>query len=142
MCSSASWRTIQITRCRRCRKKEPLERSATQRRSPLQPVTSSISFTGPLYFIYKIITVINACKQLKTAYPDHTFVPVYWMASEDHDFDEIKYFRLYGKKYTWETDQQGAVGRFSTRDLAPLLKEVPGDATIFKDGLYKDTAAK
>lgn len=94
-------------------------------------------FTGPLYFIYKIITVINACKQLKTAYPDHTFVPVYWMASEDHDFDEIKYFRLYGKKYTWESDQQGAVGRFSTRDLAPLLKEIPGDITIFRDAYTK-----
>ena len=54
-------------------------------------------FTGPLYFLYKIVTVINACKQLKQAYPDYTFVPVYWMASEDHDFDEIKYFKLNGK---------------------------------------------
>ncbi|MCX8490499.1 MAG: bacillithiol biosynthesis BshC, partial [Cyclobacteriaceae bacterium] len=60
-------------------------------------------FTGPLYFIYKIITVINACKELKAAYPGYHFVPVYWMASEDHDYEEIKYFRLYGKKYVWST---------------------------------------
>src|SRR5690606_10184784 len=39
-------------------------------------------FTGPLYFIYKIITVINACKKLKEQYPAFDFVPVYWMASE------------------------------------------------------------
>src|SRR5580765_292516 len=36
-------------------------------------------FTGPLYFIYKIITVINTCKQLQRAYPDDHFVPVYWL---------------------------------------------------------------
>lgn len=94
-------------------------------------------FTGPLYFIYKIITVINTCKQLKQAYPQHDFVPVYWMASEDHDYDEIKSFRLYGKKYTWETKQQGAVGRFHTDDFKKLLAEIPGEVTLFKNAYTK-----
>src|SRR5579859_1219330 len=43
-------------------------------------------FTGPLYFVYKIVTVINTCHTLKKHYPDFNFVPVYWMASEDHDY--------------------------------------------------------
>lgn len=94
-------------------------------------------FTGPLYFIYKIITVINTCKQLKQAYPQHDFVPVYWMASEDHDYDEIKSFRLYGKKYTWETSQQGAVGRFHTDEVKKLLAEIPGEITLFKNAYTK-----
>jgi uncharacterized protein YllA (UPF0747 family) len=64
-------------------------------------------FTGPLYFIFKIVTVINTCRQLKKEYPEYNFIPVYWMASEDHDYDEIKYFRLYGKKYVWQTSQKG-----------------------------------
>ncbi len=68
-------------------------------------------FTGPLYFIFKIVTVINTCRQLQKEYPGYKFVPVYWMASEDHDYEEIKSFRLYGKKYTWQTEQSGAVGR-------------------------------
>ncbi len=94
-------------------------------------------FTGPLYFIYKIVTVINACKQLKERYPQYDFVPVYWMASEDHDYDEIKSFRLDGKKYTWETHQQGAVGRFHTKDFKQLLPQLPGDIKIFRDAYSK-----
>ena len=94
-------------------------------------------FTGPLYFIYKIITVINACKELKAAHPDYHFVPVYWMASEDHDYEEIKYFCLYGKKYIWETNQQGGVGRFHTKDFKNLLDEIPGEISLFKDAYTK-----
>jgi len=94
-------------------------------------------FTGPLYFIYKIVTVINACKKLKETYPDFHFVPVYWMASEDHDYEEIKSFRLYGKKYTWTTEEKGAVGRFSTKGFDRLLKEIPGDITLFTEAYLK-----
>lgn len=89
-------------------------------------------FTGPLYFIYKIATVVNACKTLKEKYPDHHFVPVYWMASEDHDFDEISYFNLFGKKYEWKTDQKGAVGRFKTEGLGELLNELPEKVALFE----------
>jgi len=95
-------------------------------------------FTGPLYFIYKIVTVINACKELKSQFPDHHFVPVYWMASEDHDYDEIKYFKLYGKKYTWETDQQGAVGRFNPKSIEKLFNDIPGEISLFKRAYLKN----
>ncbi|HEX6892826.1 MAG TPA: bacillithiol biosynthesis cysteine-adding enzyme BshC, partial [Chryseolinea sp.] len=94
-------------------------------------------FTGPLYFIFKIVTVINTCARLKERYPDCNFVPVYWMASEDHDYDEIKYFKLYGKKYVWETNQSGAVGRFLTNGLSALANEVPGETTIFREAYAK-----
>ena len=94
-------------------------------------------FTGPFYFIFKIITVINTCKRLKREYPDYNFVPVYWMASEDHDYDEIKYFRLYGKKYVWTTEQQGAVGRFHTNGLTDLAKDIPGQPNLFVEAYSK-----
>lgn len=89
-------------------------------------------FTGPLYFIYKIVTVINACKKLKEAYPHYQFVPVYWMASEDHDAAEISYFHLFGKKYVWETDQQGAVGRFKPHSLSSLIHQLPEAVPLFE----------
>lgn len=94
-------------------------------------------FTGPLYFIYKIVTVINACKALKEKYPEYNFVPVYWMASEDHDFDEICYFRFNGKKFTWQTEQQGAVGRFDPKELKFIFDEIMNMPDFFKDAYLK-----
>jgi len=78
-------------------------------------------FTGPLYFLHKIISTINLTKALKTEYPDYNFVPVYWMASEDHDFDEINYFNFRGKKIQWNREDGGAVGRFDTEGLKDIL---------------------
>jgi bacillithiol biosynthesis cysteine-adding enzyme BshC len=94
-------------------------------------------FTGPLYFIYKIATVINACKRLKKEYPEYNFVPVYWAATEDHDYEEIKSFRLYGKKYIWETSQSGAVGRFDPKSISKLIDELPGNVSVFKTAYTK-----
>ena len=56
-------------------------------------------FTGPLYFFYKIIDTIIICKKLKKKYPKYNFIPVFWMASEDHDFDEINYFNYDFRHY-------------------------------------------
>lgn len=89
-------------------------------------------FTGPLYFIYKIVTVINTCKALKAEYPEYNFVPVYWMATEDHDFEEISYFYLFGKKYEWHSTEKGGVGRFSSEGLKELLDQLPERIELFE----------
>lgn len=74
-------------------------------------------FTGPLYFLYKIVSAVNLANELKAAYPDYNFVPVYWMATEDHDFEEINYFNFKNKKIRWTRDSAGPVGRLSTEGL-------------------------
>lgn len=71
-------------------------------------------FTGPLYFLYKIVSVINLTKQLKTQFPASNFVPIYWMATEDHDFDEINYFNFKQQKVSWNRESSGGVGRLKT----------------------------
>ncbi|MEJ8801275.1 bacillithiol biosynthesis cysteine-adding enzyme BshC [Pontibacter sp. H249] len=90
-------------------------------------------FTGPLYFIYKIITAINTCIQLQEKYPSYNFVPIYWMATEDHDFAEINHFNLFGKRYDWETAQTGAVGQFTTEGMDKLLAELPEKYSLFEE---------
>ena len=81
-------------------------------------------FTGPLYFIYKIISTINLAEALKKKYPDNNFVPVYWMASEDHDFEEIASMNLFSKKIKWESQTGGAVGRLKTTSLNIVIEEL------------------
>ncbi len=80
-------------------------------------------FTGPLYFLYKIISAINLAEQLKNEYPENNFVPVYWMATEDHDFEEIQYFNFKGKKISWNKEASGGVGRLSTDGLEFVFDE-------------------
>lgn len=94
-------------------------------------------FTGPLYVIYKIVTTINLARKLKVAYPAYNFVPVYWMATEDHDFEEISYFNLFSKKYTWQTQQKGAVGRMNPRELGEALKILPERLPVFEKAYLK-----
>ncbi|QSS96469.1 bacillithiol biosynthesis cysteine-adding enzyme BshC [Psychroflexus sp. ALD_RP9] len=81
-------------------------------------------FTGPLYFFYKIISTINLCEELSETYPEQNFVPMYWMASEDHDFEEINFFNFKRKKVSWTSKQTGPVGEFSTSSIDDLLNQL------------------
>lgn len=77
-------------------------------------------FTGPLYFLYKIVSTINLTTELRKKYPKYNFVPIYWMATEDHDFDEINYFNFKGKKLRWNREASGAVGNLKTEGLQAI----------------------
>ena len=97
-------------------------------------------FTGPLYIIYKIVTTIKLAQALKAAYPDYNFVPVYWMATEDHDFEEIASFHLFGQTHRWTGEHSGAVGRLNPKELDSIIKLLPGKPLIFaKAYLENDT---
>lgn len=77
---------------------------------------------GPLYTVYKILSAVKLCRQLNAAGSEFRFVPVFVMGSEDHDKEEINHFYHYGKKMEWETEQTGAIGRFSTEGLEAILE--------------------
>jgi bacillithiol synthase len=49
-------------------------------------------FTGPLYTIHKALTVIKLAKCLREQGVEA--VPVFWIASEDHDYEEVNHTRL------------------------------------------------
>ena len=93
-------------------------------------------FTGPLYFLYKIVSTINLCKELKSKFPEHNFVPMYWMATEDHDFEEINYFNFKDKKIRWNKKSTGPVGRLSTEGLDKVFELFSTEFGISENAKY------
>ncbi len=83
-------------------------------------------FTGPLYFIFKIVSAINLAKELKLKFPAKNFVPLYWMATEDHDFEEINHTYTGGKKIKWDYDAKGATGKLTIQKFEQVIKEYIG----------------
>ena len=81
-------------------------------------------FTGPLYYIYKIISTINLSRALNAYYPNYTFVPLFVTGGEDHDFEEVNHVNVFNKKLVWENDETGSVGMMKTGSLAGVLAEL------------------
>jgi bacillithiol synthase len=49
--------------------------------------------TGPLYTVYKAISIIKLAEDLRRQFP-HEFVPLFWNASDDHDWAEVNHANL------------------------------------------------
>ena len=81
-------------------------------------------FTGPLYYIFKIMSVINLAEKLKEKYPENNFIPLFITSGEDHDFAEINHLHLFNKTLTWESGQTGPTGNMDTATLRPVLDEL------------------
>lgn len=73
-------------------------------------------FTGPVFFIYKILQTIKLADFLNGKFPAKNFVPLFWLASEDHDFEEINHFKTENNYYETKAKSGGAVGRIKVED--------------------------
>jgi bacillithiol biosynthesis cysteine-adding enzyme BshC len=93
-------------------------------------------FTGPLYFLYKIVSAITLCATLKKENPDYNFVPIYWMATEDHDFEEINHFNFKNVKINWNKESYGPVGRVSTQGLKDVFEAFALELGIGENASY------
>lgn len=81
-------------------------------------------FGGPLYVIYKVMDAIRLAEELSRKYPSENFVPVFWIATEDHDFEEINHLHLFNDTFSWESAQKGSVGRFSLEGIEDFKEKV------------------
>lgn len=92
-------------------------------------------FTGPAFFIYKILHAIKLADVFSRKYAEYKFVPVYYMGSEDADLDELNHIYLQDKKYIWETGQTGAVGRMKIdQKLLQLIDEMEAQLGVLPFG--------
>jgi bacillithiol biosynthesis cysteine-adding enzyme BshC len=53
-------------------------------------------FSGPLYTVFKALTAIKLAEKLRAA--GVNAVPMFWIAAEDHDFEEINHTRLLNRE--------------------------------------------
>ncbi|MCB0483139.1 MAG: bacillithiol biosynthesis cysteine-adding enzyme BshC [Flavobacteriales bacterium] len=73
-------------------------------------------FTGPLFFVYKVLSAVKLAQTLSQKYTNYKFVPLLWMATEDHDFEEISSFSLPRKTIIWhQITGDAPVGRLKTQ---------------------------
>ncbi len=85
---------------------------------------------GTAFFEIKILSAIALAKE-STRYLGKSVVPVFWMATEDHDFEEIASFGVGGQKFTWDfSETGGAVGRIKTDSLCEQLEAFVESATL------------
>jgi len=80
-------------------------------------------FSGPLYTIYKALTAIKLADSLSNQ-TGVRVVPIFWLATDDHDFAEINHVDL--------LDQTGQPQRISYEDRPPQ-ERVPVGGLRFSD---------
>ena len=89
-------------------------------------------FTGPAFFVYKILQTIKTAEFLKGHFPHYNFVPLFWMASEDHDFEEINHFKTENHYYEIAAESGGPLGRIKIQDQF-FINEFENE---FRDSVY------
>jgi bacillithiol biosynthesis cysteine-adding enzyme BshC len=90
---------------------------------------------GPLYLIYKIFSAIRITQELNASQNEFQFVPVYWMATEDHDIEEIRHFHWGDEKVELATEFEGVAGELPTEDFLSWLNEKRAEGKFNEIGL-------
>ena len=73
-------------------------------------------FSGASFFIYKILQTIKTTHFLNQNSEHFKFVPIFWLATEDHDFDEINNFNTQNHQYQISGKSGGPVGRIKIEE--------------------------
>lgn len=99
--------------------------------------------TGPLYTIYKVITLIQL-SQREERRLNRPVIPVFWIAGEDHDLEEVNHLHLFSEgmaeKFILPVETEG---KSSVAEIVPgagLLEEWIEDlGQRLPDTLHKPT---
>lgn len=85
---------------------------------------------GPMYTPYKVLTVAKLADQLSQQNPSQPVVPVFWIHTEDHDFEEINHFyEGFGKKVSYNAPFITATGHHI------LIEEIEHLVPVHMQGL-------
>ncbi len=82
--------------------------------------------TGPLYSLYKVAQIISITKEMNKREENRQFIPVFWMATEDHDFEEINHIHLFGNRIAWDKEGQESkiVGEIKPEGITSFTSQI------------------
>jgi bacillithiol synthase len=100
-------------------------------------------FGGPAYAFYKALSAIQIANELTESGVDA--VPIFWMATEDHDLDEVRHVSWFhaGKRSKFELAADGTPGNpVGQVKLGPAVDEIVKQASELLAGTDSAAVAK
>ena len=79
---------------------------------------------GPSFIWIKIVQLCRLAQSVNANQSAIQIVPVFWLASEDHDVAEISGITVGGKRFNWSTADAGATGKIGTDGIEKVITEV------------------
>lgn len=81
-------------------------------------------FSGPLYTVYKALSTITICERFSDE--KHSFVPIFWNASEDDDISEVNHISIFKQnepyKIRYNCESKGLAFSHMGADKSELKK--------------------
>lgn len=83
-------------------------------------------FSGPAFVIYKIAQTIKLSNELSER-TNKRVLPVFWMATEDHDFEEISKLSFLKNSVKWNAAYRDIpAGKIASNELIPVINGLKG----------------
>ncbi|MCB0852374.1 MAG: bacillithiol biosynthesis cysteine-adding enzyme BshC [Bacteroidetes bacterium] len=76
-----------------------------------------VLFGGPLFTTYKVLSTIKLARELSEQFSSYNIVPIFWIHTEDHDYEEINHF------YTSFFDKKTYPGNFQSKVGDHILED-------------------
>lgn len=80
-------------------------------------------YGGAKYFIHKIFSIIKLAETLNKSYPNYKVLPIFWLASEDHDFEEVNNFKTQNVKIASKNTAEGPLGRLHPKVFVDTFEQ-------------------
>src|SRR5258705_3841665 len=101
-------------------------------------------FGGPAYAVYKALTAIRLAEELSDA--GIPAVPIFWMATEDHDLDEVRHVTWFEsgklKRFELPADAAAAGRPVGQVQLGPAIEENVKKAVELLSGPASETISQ
>jgi bacillithiol biosynthesis cysteine-adding enzyme BshC len=86
---------------------------------------------SPLYTVFKALTAVKLAESLNRKNTANTFIPLFWLECEDHDFQEINHFHVWTKDN--EILKIGYEGKEQLRQSIKQYRFTPAIQQVIKE---------